>query len=107
MNMVSMKMAKEEKDEQPGMASPSVSGPDYPYGLCIELNDDSLEKLGYKTPPSVGQEFTLTARVKVTASRSQEVDGENESSCSLQITEAGLGTAAAKDAKAERLYPSK
>lgn len=45
MALVNMKMSREEAKEYNTIDSPD-NGPQYPYGLCIDLNDDSLEKLG-------------------------------------------------------------
>lgn len=68
---------------------PSVAdAPKYPWGLCITLNDDSLDKLGVKTLPAVGTEVTIVA--KATVSRTSENATEGNGNCAtmdLQITD--------------------
>ena len=46
--MVDLRRTDEEKEEQVEKNSPdSISSqPDYPYGLCISFDQDTLEKLG-------------------------------------------------------------
>ena len=73
---------------------PSV--PEYPYGCCISLDDDVLEKLGLAGDmPSAGEMIHLCAVAKVTnASMSERIDSEgNKQSCSrieLQIIQMGV-----------------
>jgi hypothetical protein len=72
--------------------SPSAAdAPKYPWGLNICLNDDSLEKLGVKTLPSVGTEVTIVARATVAATRESATEGDgSQSSIDLQITDMQL-----------------
>lgn len=66
----------------------AADGPKYPWGLCITLNDDSLEKLGVKTMPAVGTEVTIVAKAQVTGTNErQSENGESYSSMDLQITD--------------------
>ena len=71
------------------MVSPTASdAPKYPWGLCITLNDDSLDKLNVKTLPAVGTEVTIVA--KATVSRTSENATEGSGNCAsmdLQITD--------------------
>ncbi|MGA9070076.1 MAG: capsid staple protein [Terracidiphilus sp.] len=84
--LIDMESSPEEKRE---MVSPSVSeAPKYPWGLCITLNDDSLEKLGVKTLPAVGTVVTIVAKATVsTTCKNATVGEESESSMDLQITD--------------------
>lgn len=71
------------------MVNPAADGgPKYPWGLCITLNNDSLEKLGVKTLPTVGTEVTIIAKATISAGRvnATEADGTS-SSMDLQITD--------------------
>lgn len=78
-NMVSMELDEEEQKE---IAEPMP--PKYPYGLCICLCEDELEKLGLMDL-SGGETIHFFCMAKVT-SVSNDADGSNKR-VSLQITE--------------------
>lgn len=104
--MVDMKMSVEEQAEQYETA---ITGRQlYPYGLCIYLDDDSLEKLGLQGEylPKLDQVMELKIKVQVTSINSMKVRDEDESSCSLQITEMEVVEAESKD-YAKALYGPK
>lgn len=84
--LINMENSPEAAQEQ---TQPSVAdGPKYPWGLCITLSDDSLDKLGVKTLPSTGTEVTLVAKATVTATRENQTEGEGtKASMDLQITD--------------------
>lgn len=82
-NMQDMKMDQKEKTE---FMSPSP--PDYPYGLCISLCEDELEKLNLDdSEVSVGDMVHLVCMATVT-SISKHDSEMNGPSCrvELQIT---------------------
>lgn len=90
--MVNMQMSAEEAKEYSGLASTPDNAPKYPYGLCLDLCDESLAKLGISSLPAVGTQMTLTAKVIVTRTGAyQTQDGESEASMGLQITDMELG----------------
>lgn len=95
--LVSMK--RSAKDKRKDMGEPcgvEAMAPDYPWGLCVNMDGDELDKLGLKTMPNVGAEFTMTAVVKVTsvnqsASESKKKGEYDESRrITLQITDLAL-----------------
>lgn len=102
MAMANMKMSREEaKEYSEPMAT---DAPEYPYGLCIDLNDDSLEKLGITSLPAVGTVVTIQAKAIVTSTSSNSTQGgEQEMRASLQITDMEVETGDAKSA-VQRLY---
>lgn len=86
MALVSMKMSREEAKEisQPSM----MDAPEYPYGLCLDLDDDALEKLGITVLPKVGTEMLINAKVVVKSVSSYDTQGgEAEARVSLQVTD--------------------
>lgn len=85
--LVDMRMSQEEKDEGTVMA-PEM--PDYPYGLCISLNDDDLEKLDLEDDMEAGDTITFMATAKVTSVSAREIGGEVEKRVELQITNMGI-----------------
>lgn len=69
-------------------------GPQYPYGLRVRLDNDTIEKLGLKKLPKVGDVRSLGARVKVASVSENEYDGPDgkrkHRDVELQITDMGL-----------------
>lgn len=92
MNIVSMERTAAEKkaaEERYSTMSPG-NGPDYPWGLCLNLGKDELDKLGIKDMPAVGDEFHVYCVCKVTrVSQSASEQGEDSKGVELQITSMG------------------
>ena len=84
--LVSMKITKEERDKRTEPSSLATDGPAYPYGLTVQLDNDSLEKLGIKTLPDAGEKYTLIAAVTVVGVSSSESESGKNRSVSLQLT---------------------
>lgn len=108
--MPNMAMTKEEAKEYGGLcAAPEQggdSGPRYPWGLQITLDDGSLEKLGITDLPPVGTVLMIQARAEVTGTRSsQQQAGDKEQRVEMQITDMEIAPPAADDAaRANKLY---
>src|SRR4051812_47370855 len=101
--LIDMKNTKAEakKEADPGAFDP----PAYPWGLSVNLDDVSLEKLGLKSLPEIGAEMMLTARVEV-SSRSEydsSRGGKSRSLC-LQITDMALDAASSKGSVSKAFY---
>lgn len=106
MALVNMKMSREEAKEYNTIDSPD-NAPQYPYGLCLDLNDDSLEKLGITALPKVGTEMTITAKVVVkSVSAYDRMGGDAEQSVSMQITDMEIGAGKSQSDAATSLYGS-
>ena len=82
--MVSMKSSGPK--EMPSTVGPS-SEEEYPYGLCIRLEDEQLDALGITELPKVGSKMKLSGNVTVKSISSNESLGSNSRSVELQITE--------------------
>lgn len=93
---------KKEVAEYP-TAAPAANGsgsapkvPVYPYGLCLSLEDESLEKLGLDDGlPPVGATILICAEARVTSASASEREGTDgkKTSCNrveLQITRMGV-----------------
>lgn len=95
--MVSMKRTEADKREDRMETAPAEAmAPDYPWGLCIHLDKDELDKLGVKSLPAVGTEVTITAKAKVTrvqqsASQEGTREAEEYTSVDYQITDLAIG----------------
>lgn len=102
MAMVNMKRAP-EREEMPGEIE--ADEPRYPYGLCISLGKDELEKLGITSLPTVGAAMNVMARATVKSVSSYETQGEGaDMRVELQITDLEIGQASGTTAAASALY---
>lgn len=89
-SLINMQNTAEEAAEQIGVPDPK-DGPKYPWGLQINLNEDSLEKLGVTALPATGTEVTLVAKATVTGTSENQTEGEGtRSNMTLQITDLQL-----------------
>jgi Major coat protein-like len=77
--MVDMSRDQEEIKEDLPPPAGKEGGPLYPYGLCISLSEDELEKLGLDGElPQVGMMIHLSAMAKVTSvsqNEREQIDG--------------------------------
>lgn len=86
-------------------AAPGVDqAPEYPWGLRLCLDTETLQKLGFSEPPAVGTKLKLEAMVEVVStSAHQEQGGDKRSSCDMQITEMELAAGEREDADPARV----
>lgn len=95
MKMCSMKVTKSELKLREAMSQPAIAevpeGPQYPYGLEIQLNKDSLSKLGIKVSDyETGDSFTIEARVEVRSVSTSKGSYGSSQDMTLQITDMAL-----------------
>ena len=104
MALINMK-SKPEREEMPGEIERDE--PRYPYGLCISLGKDELEKLGITALPKVGGEMMIQAKAMVKSTSAYETQGEGtDMRVELQITDMEIGQTdnARNENRAEALY---
>jgi hypothetical protein len=103
MSMINMKQAV-KREEVPGEIESDE--PRYPYGLCIRLDKDSLEKLGITALPKVGGEMMITAKAVVKSTSAYDTQGGTDMSVELQITDMDVGQTenAQNNDRASKLY---
>lgn len=90
MKMMSMKMSKKEKEKMSTAMPAAADGPEYPYGICLNLEKEEIDKLGLGTPKA-GSSMMLHAMVEVkSVTVSDQADGKGYKSLSLQITDMAL-----------------
>lgn len=91
MAMKDLKITKKEaKAKSESMVIGSPDQERYPYGLRLDLNNDTLEKLGMTKLPSVGTVLMFEAKAKVVGSRQSATEGSENRSIELQITHIDL-----------------
>ena len=104
MALINMK-SKPEREEMPGEIERDE--PRYPYGLCLSLGKDELEKLGITALPKVGGEMMIQAKATVKSTSAYETQGEGtDMRVELQITDMEIGQTdnARNENRAEALY---
>lgn len=104
--MISMKLtaAEAKADTMLGDAEED-GGPQYPYGLTLCLDDETLAKLGITDLPKVGSVMQLTALVEVCSVSQYANQKDTDTSMSLQITDMELAAGNSEPkALANRIY---
>lgn len=105
MKVVNMKTGTESVEGENGKVE---TRDDYPWGLHITLNGDSLKKLGTDLP-AVGDMMNIGGVAKVVSVSTRESEGgESHSHIELQITDFGMESSDAPAPKtaAATLYGS-
>jgi hypothetical protein len=77
---------KEVTDMRSPVSASADNVPKYPYGLCINLDDDCLEKLDLDDECEVGDMIHLCAMARVTSCSANETEGGTKHRIELQIT---------------------
>ena len=111
MQLIDMKNTVQTKDSS--LVSP-VEQDEYPYGLRLRLDNDSLKKLGLTELPAIDSEHKLVALVCVVGLSMNESAGEGEPyhSIELQIEQLALMPAkeeddeSSDDDRAKAMYPT-
>ena len=95
----------EAKETMIGYNSVDASeAPKYPYGTCLDLNDESLQKLGITKLPNVGEEVTIQAKAKVTRISAYVEQGGAEQCLGLQITDMDVSIPSQSQSASDKLY---
>ncbi len=84
MPMINMKRAP-EREEMPGEIEKDE--PRYPYGLCISLEKEDMDKLNMGNLPKVGTEISFVAKAVVKGTSAYETQGGSDMRVELQITD--------------------
>lgn len=103
MKLVNMKISKAEQEKRSEPSTIATERPMYPWGLNLNLDNDTLEKLGIDGLPKVGESYAIIATASVSSVSSSESEGGAHRSLSLQITDLCLEDGKAKDI-AKKLY---
>lgn len=91
--MIDMKLDAKPNEKATLLAEPEeASKPEYPYGLAINLDNETLAKLGITDLPAIDTDMKLVALVCVTSVSQNETQGEGEPyrSVTLQIEQMEL-----------------
>lgn len=98
--MVNMKLEKKQEN----MNETMLGSPEYPDGLRIVLDNESLKKLDIKKPPDMKLSYMLHCKAEI-ASFMQKTDNEGEkATMCLQITDMEIAAAEEKVSTSQTLY---
>lgn len=100
--MISMKTSQNKKQTTLLDGAVASDEPEYPYGLRISLDKDSLAKLGITELPEVGATMVLQARVEVVSVSQYDSSEGKSQDMSLQITDMSLDAEGSK----HQMYPN-
>jgi hypothetical protein len=102
-------MALTEVEINKALPSPLAKGvesgePQYPYGLCLSLDERSLKLLGVKNLPEVGQTMQILANVQIrSVGEYASLNDGVRRSMDLQITDMEF-VSAKKEVDVSKLY---
>lgn len=83
MELVNLKTGTDTYQDEDGKTQ---TRDDYPWGLCISLDNETLNKLGMTTPP-VGGVVMITAKAIVKSTSERQDDDGTYRRAELQITD--------------------
>lgn len=96
MPMIDLKRSPQPEKDEP-------AEPLYPWGLCIYLDNETLEKMKMDQGDfKVGSEFPLTVQVRVTGVSARETEEGTRESVDLQIV--AIEKPLFEEGRAERLF---
>ena len=101
MKLTDLKRTKaEEKKNSEGVEGASSSGDSYPWGLNINLETESISKLGLDLGRfKVGEKVVIMAETSVSEIRTSERRGKDDKSLTLQIQKLALNQGKSKFGK--------
>lgn len=92
-----MKLEKQEIEKP--VESLMSAAPEYPYGLCLHIDNEIYKKLQMAEPPEIGQKLDVMAQATVVGVNLDSGPSGSKVSFRLQITDLGLKSAEKKDVK--------
>lgn len=102
MELVNLKTGTDSYQDESGETR---TRDEYPWGLCITLNNDTLNKLKAQ-PQCVGTEVMITAKAVIRGLSARETDDGVNRSADLQITDMAIAPVSrdVEKSAAETLY---
>lgn len=102
--MKSMKITQDDRKKMEKKYETPMVEESYPYGLEVNLDEHSIEKLGLDELPEVGSQMMIMAKVDVTSVSDRKGRTGQNRSINLQITEMELSKVEEKKSTEETLY---
>ena len=105
MGLVDIKRTKADKAAEKKRWEEPVSGDDYPYGLQLRLDDETIKKLKLGDLDAE-QEVRVAAVAFVSEDNANKRNGKTVRSVTLQITKLSVLQAETKEDVADAMYDS-
>ena len=92
-------MRRSKKERKQADAADAVGQSSFPYGLTLNLDDESLDKLGFKKLPTVGDRMVVAAigRVESVSERTSERNKDRD--VRIQLEKLDVSPVPARKAK--------
>lgn len=94
MKLVDMKLPKKDKKNQPVLAEAGYNEGEYPYGLCISLRNEQIDKLGIFDDMDVDLDVVIQATGTIKGKSNREMQGgKSDKSLEIQIKSIAIESA--------------
>lgn len=103
MNLTDVKRTEAEKKSEQEKWETPTNGDDYPWGLTLNLDNATIEKLGLGDMDA-NEEVRVYARAFISSDSIEKRNGGTERRVSLQITHLGVTQSDTDEATAKELY---
>jgi hypothetical protein len=80
-------MRRSNSEKEAVAENMAEKGPEYPHGMRVQLDHDSMKKCGMDSMPEVGSEVHLHAKARVVGARAE---GDDHRHLEMQITHLGV-----------------
>ena len=94
-------MARSKKDRKSNEAICSPDDSKFPYGLSIDLNEESLEKLDLDDMPDIGTKLIVAAVGEVTSVNQHKSKSDTTQNLTIQLQRLEVGPLNKKEKSAE------
>lgn len=91
-------MKRTKADRKKDRAEQAIDTPSFPYGLSLDLDKDSLQKLGFKDLPDVGEKMNVVAVGVVTSANEHKSERSSHRSITVQLQQLDVSPARTKTA---------
>lgn len=106
MTLADMKRTKADKKAETKRWDEPIGAGDYPYGLAIDLDDETITKLGLGDVDA-DDKVKIAATAFVSSSNTNKRNGKTTRSVTLQITTMAVIQGESKEATASAMYDDK
>lgn len=106
MDLIDVKRTEaDKKAEREKWEGSPISGDDYPYGLCLHLDNETIAKLGLTEADfDTGQPVAVIGSGMITSESINSINGKKHRSMTIQLQKLNVHQEAQKVAVTDTLY---